>query len=92
MSDKFAYILKFPGGTMEQYDKVVEKANLGGKLAEGGIFHLASVTDEGVQILDVWESKEAFDKFFSEKLSKVLQEEGINASQPEIWPVHNILK
>lgn len=91
MNNKFAYLLKFPGGTAEQDDRVVEKLNLGGKAAPGGVFHIASITDEGVQILDVWESKEDFDKFFNERLNPLLEEEGIKASPPEIWPVHNIL-
>ncbi len=88
----FAYILDFPGATKEQYDQVIEKLNLGGKTAPGGMFHLASVTEEGVKVFDVWESKEAFDKFLSEKLLPIMQELGIKAGDPQVWPVHNILQ
>lgn len=92
MKNYFAYTLDFPGGTKEQYDKVLEKMNLVGKTAQGGIFHLASVTPEGVRVFDVWESKEAFDKFLQEKLLPITQELGIKAGQPHVWEVYNILE
>lgn len=90
-SKVFAYVLEFQGGTKEQYDRVIEKLNFGGKPAPGGIFHLASVSEFGVRVFDVWESKEAFDKFMSEKLGPILAEVGIKAGQPELWPVTNVL-
>lgn len=90
-SKVFAYTLEFPGTTKEQYDQVIEKLNLGGKTAPGGIFHLATVTASGVKVFDVWESKEAFDKFMSEKLGPVMKELAIQVGQPEIWSVHNVL-
>lgn len=88
----FAYTLDFPGGTKEQYDAVVAKTNLDGKTAPGGIFHLASVDDAGVHIFDVWENKESFDTFFQSTLRPALQEVGVQAGQPKIWPVANILE
>ncbi len=91
-SKVFAYTLEFPQATKEQYDKAIEKLNLGGKTAPGGIFHLATVTQSGIKVFDVWESKEAFDTFMAEKLGPVMSELGIQAGQPEMWSVINILQ
>ncbi len=45
----------------------------------------------GWRIVDVWESQEAVNKFFQEKLGPALQEAGIAAAPPQFWPVHNML-
>ena len=54
-----AFLLEFPGVTQEQYDKVLEKLQLGGKTYQGGIFHVAGPMEGGWRVVDVWESEEA---------------------------------
>ena len=87
-----AFLLEFPGVTQEQYDKVLEKLQLGGKTYQGGIFHVAGPMEGGWRVVDVWESQEAFDRFFQAKLGQALQEAGIAPPQPKVWLVHNILR
>jgi hypothetical protein len=77
-----AFILDFPGGTLEQYDAVVEKMDLGGRLAPGGLFHAAGATDTGVRVCDVWESEEVFQQFAESKIGPITAEAGL--PQPEI--------
>jgi hypothetical protein len=36
-----ALTLDFPGGTIEQYQHVVERMHLDGRMAPGGILHVA---------------------------------------------------
>jgi hypothetical protein len=54
-----AVIQDFPGGTLEQYNQVVEKMGFspGGPGAPGGIFHWVTATDNGIRVTDVWQSR-----------------------------------
>jgi len=92
ISMALAFLLEFPGVTQEQYDQVIEKLQLGGKTYQGGIFHVAGPMEGGWRVVDVWESQEAFDRFFQAKLGQALQEVGVAPPQPKVWPVHNILR
>ena len=86
-----AFLVEFPGGTQEQYDKVTEMLQLSGKTPPGQIFHVAGPMEGGWRIVDVWESQEAFDNFLQTKLGPALQEAGSLPPQTKVWPVHNIL-
>ena len=85
-------LFEIPGVGQKQYDKVMEKLQLGGKPAAGGVYHVAGPMEGGWRVVDVWESKEAFETFFNAKLKKALQEAGMPALQPKFFPVHNTLK
>jgi hypothetical protein len=87
-----AFMLEFPGATLEQYDKVLELMNLGGKTAPHGIFHVSGPMDGGVRVVDVWESAEAFEKFSQEQIAPLTKQAGFTAP-PKVtsWPVHNML-
>ncbi|HEY8701828.1 MAG TPA: hypothetical protein VIM08_12855 [Arthrobacter sp.] len=86
-----AVIMDFTEGTLEDYDKVVQRLGLapGGPGAPGGLFHWVSGTDGGARIVDVWRTREQADAFYQEKLGPVTAELGI--AQPEIsyFDVHN---
>ena len=87
-------VLDFPGGTLEQYDAVIEKMGFtkGGAGAPGGLFHWVTRTDDGVRIIDVWESREHFDRFGQEKLGPITQEVGVaGPPQTTFYEVHNYL-
>jgi hypothetical protein len=87
-----ALILDFKGATLDQYDQVVEKMDLGGKPAPGGISHWCAATDDGFRVVDVWEDRATFDKFAEEKIGPLSAEAGM-PNPPEIteYPVHNYL-
>jgi len=86
--------LDFSGATLEQYDEVIEKMGFhpGGPGAPSGLFHWVTKTEDGIRITDVWESKEAFEKFAQEQIGPVTQEVGVPAP-PEVqfFEVHNHL-
>lgn len=86
-----AMLLDFPGVTQAQYDAVLDELDLGGKTYQGGIFHVAGPVDGGWRVVDVWESQDAFDRFFQAKLGQALQHAGVPAPQVTAWPVHNTL-
>jgi quinol monooxygenase YgiN len=72
-----AIIMDFAGGTADQYDAVIEKMDLGGKNAEGAVFHVAGPTDDGWRVVDVWEDMDAFHAFAQEKIGPHTQEAGL---------------
>lgn len=86
-----AVIMDFTEGTLEDYDKVVQRLGLapGGPGAAGGLFHWVSGTDGGARIVDVWRTREQADAFYQDKLGPVTAELGL--PQPEIsyFDVHN---
>jgi hypothetical protein len=89
-----AVVLDFPGGTLEQYDKVIELMGFtpGGAGAPGGLFHWVTATDDGIRVTDVWESREQFEKFGQDEIGPKTQEAGIPAPpQISFHDVHNHL-
>lgn len=86
--------LDFRGGTLEQYDQVIEKMGFqpGGPGGPGGLFHWVTRTQDGIRVTDVWESQEAFDAFANEKIGPITQEVGVpNPPEVQVFEVHNYL-
>ncbi len=53
--------------TWEQYERV--SAPTVEPLPEGLILHVAGPTEEGFRIIDVWETKEAWERFHAERVA-----------------------
>jgi quinol monooxygenase YgiN len=53
--------------------------------------HVAGPTADGWRVVEVWESQEALDRFFQEKLGAALQNANINV-QPEVFQVQNMMQ
>jgi hypothetical protein len=86
--------LDFKGGTIEQYDKIIQKMGFrpGGPGAPGGLFHWVTKTPEGLRVTDVWETREQFEKFSQEKIGPISQEVGVTSPpNVQIFEVHNYL-
>ncbi len=67
-----------PQGDLEKYDEVMRKLEeSGGQLGEGQTFHAAGQTNEGFTVIDMWNSREDFDRFLSGRLGQALQEVGV---------------
>ena len=82
--------------TTEQYDRANEimMAAGGDQAPEGLIHHVAASDGDGLVIADVWESEDAFEQFFAERLGPALQQAGMMDSPPtqRTMPVHNMLE
>ena len=89
-----AFKMKFEGATLEQYDRVMELMGLdqGDSSPDGAVFHWVSATNDGIVVVDVWESDEQFNKFAEEQIGPYTQQVGIPAP-PVItrYEVHNTL-
>jgi len=72
-----ALVLDFPGGTMDHYEKVVERMGLGGRMAPGGLFHAAGIYEGGLRVVDVWEDRDRFMRFAEEQIRPHTQAVGL---------------
>ena len=86
--------LDFNGATLQQYDEVIAKMGFepGGRGEPGGLFHWVTKTDDGIRVIDVWQSREAFERFAQEKIGPLTADVGLT-SPPRItlFDVHNYL-
>jgi hypothetical protein len=86
--------MNFSGATIGQYDQILEKMGLspGGAVPKGAISHWVAKTDEGMRVVDVWETKEQFDRFAQEQIGPYSKEVGIEKEPTiRIYDVHNYL-
>ena len=80
--------------TLAHYDQVIKELEAAGHgQPSGRQFHVAARKGTGHVVTDVWESQEAFDRFF-QILGPLLQQVGSGPEQQsvQILPVHNVIK
>jgi hypothetical protein len=89
------FVFDIPMMSSEQADAVIRELNLGGKPPTGQIFHVEAPVNGGTKVVDVWESEEAFGRFFQEQLLPAFQRAGVQMppdARPQFLPARNILK
>ena|SRR5436190_18584918 len=75
----------FPEGVGTQmYDGVNAEMNLANDLPEGLLFHWAGDVDGKWTITDVWETREAYDRFQDERLLPAIQK--VSGMDPNSGP------
>ena len=80
--------------TPEQYDQVNDEIDIENNWPDGLIVHTAAQVGDGMRIIDVWESADAFNTFNNGPLMKAVIEvmgEGGPPAQPEITELYNVL-
>jgi hypothetical protein len=76
----------------EQYDSAVSKMEEAGEFPPEGLdLHVCFGEDGDLKVSEVWDSTEKFEAF-GEKLMPVLAEIGIEPGEPQVIPVHNVVK
>ena len=76
----------------EKYDGVRKRLEDAGDWPPPGlIFHAAHGGSDVEEVFEVWESREAFERFGS-KLMPLLEEVGINPDEPQIREVYKMDK
>ncbi|MEA2481794.1 MAG: hypothetical protein QOJ07_3716 [Thermoleophilaceae bacterium] len=86
-----AVLMEIPGGTQEMYDRVMEDLQLEG-VPEGGIAHLAGPMEGGWRVLDAWESQDAFQRFYDERLGAALSAAGVPIDgPPKFAELYNVM-
>lgn len=87
-------VVNVEGGTLEQYDQATNElfgSLQPSELPAGLLSHAAVKTDNGMKVVDIWESQEDFDKF-AERLVPALQHAQVPETPPKFYEVHNFLK
>ena len=90
-------LLDTPEGSQGLYEALTEKmfgTLQPSELPEGLIIHTAGpLLDGGWRVFDVWESEEAFWRFFDTHLLPAAQELGQapTSARPEFFSIHNII-
>ncbi len=84
-------IMEWPGVSKEQYDQVKQLVNWEGEPAPGGLFHTTAFDEQGLRVVDLWESPELMQTFFEQRLMPGVQQAGIQG-QPkvEVFPTHDL--
>jgi len=83
--------MNFRGATLDQYDQILELMGLtSGDIPPGALFHWVARTDDGIRVVDVWETREIFDRFAEEQIGPYTREAGITeAPEMRFYDVHN---
>ena len=75
-----------------QYDEIMEKLRAAGQgTPTGRSHHSAFGPDDHLMVYDVWDSQESFDAF-GQTLMPVLEQLGVDAGQPDVMSIHNIVQ
>jgi len=77
--------MKFSGTSIDKYDAVRKELGWDGDKGkpEGILAHAAGVLDDGFCVIEWWTSKDAWDKFFAERLMPAFQKVG-DVPQPQV--------
>ncbi len=95
-----AVIQEFPlegdDRTTTNYDRVQEALGIRADPPAGGLVHAAGFDEEaGVfRLFDVWESEEAWNAFFNDRLMPVvgpMMEQGARAPQTRVYQLHDFM-
>lgn len=85
-----AILSEIPDLTQEQYEMVVRKVNEAGSPA-GALFHAGGPIEGGYRAIEVWETPEAVEAFYSSE--RLRQATAGLTTQPKVimtWPVFGI--
>ena len=83
-------IFQEDGMTQAQYEQVKEAVAPDNQTPAGLLYHAGGPSETGWCVVEVWESQEAADQFFQEKLGAALQKAGITG-QPRLFQVFNTM-
>ena len=85
-------LIEFNGLDEKRYERVNELLGLYQNPPKGMIFHSAGPISGGWRVFDIWESKDAFQQFFNQRLQNALKQAGINEppARQEFFSIHNI--
>jgi len=86
-----AVYTRWAGVTSDQYNSIMSRLELDANPAAGEVLHVASLTDEGLEVCEVWQTEQAARGFLERRLLPVAQELGV-AGEPEIriTALHNL--
>ena len=77
--------------TAAQYDEIIRRLDAAGAGEPAGrLYHACFGSGDKLQVFDIWESQQAFDKFGATMIP-IVREVGVDLGQPMVEPVHNLI-
>ena len=76
-------LMHWRGVTPQQYEETRQKVHWDSDHPSGAKLHISGFSDDGLHVLDVWDSAESFNTFFETRLGPGVQEVGIEG-QPVV--------
>ena len=77
--------LDFSNLGLDDYDRICEALNFPGDWPDGLLAHVAAEADGKLRVMDVWESRQRFDRFVEERLQTAVTEAmGERAEAPQV--------
>jgi hypothetical protein len=76
----------------QRYSEVVKQLEAAGAGSpKGRLYHASFGDTNDLQVFDVWDSQAEFDAFGA-ILMPILAKNGVTPAQPQIMPIHNIIR
>ena len=66
-------IMEFEGFKPENYDAVAQQINWPQNWPEGLTFHVAGSSEDGMRIVEIWDSREQHDRWMQETIQPAIQ-------------------
>ena len=82
-----AQIIEMPGAGPREYEQAFALIHPDGAWPEGQLSHTAGPTPDGFRVIDVWDSREAFERFERDVLAPL----GFSGAPRVEFPVHTHL-
>jgi hypothetical protein len=76
---------RIKGVGAEQIDALNKAIDPDGTPPDGCIFHVSGPVEGGWQVIDVWESREHFDRFAADRIAPALAAIGMPDGPPPEW-------
>jgi hypothetical protein len=78
--------------TTDQYDQTITKLEEQGDFPPDGLdYHVCFGTDGELKVSEIWDSEEQL-QAFGERLMPVLSDAGIDPGEPQLIPIHRVIK
>ena len=78
--------------TVQKYEEATRRLEGSGDWPPDGLeYHVFFGPDDDLRVSEIWDSQEQMEAF-GERLTPVLSDVGIEAGEPELLEVHNIIK
>jgi hypothetical protein len=82
-----AMFMHWPRVTPAQYDAVMARLALDLEPAVGSVLHVATLTEDGLDVCDVWQTEQSFQDFLAQRLRPAADDVGL-LGEPHIRLVH----
>ena len=86
-----AVFMHFPGLRREQYDRLLADLGLDANPPAGEILHVAADAPDGINVVDLWQTREAAESFIEHRLVPALRVRGFRVDLTvDVLPLRNV--